>query len=169
MLTYLSVDFCFDYLFQSEVLVSDSDDINEVLPILVRECWEKCNGIIISYAKSVLVILWEKKMKLGLLCVSSPENSAKSCEVKRSEGQMLVFSSIFLLIEYIHPSSVGKYIGTEFSIDVLSNTVNFSDAHRMRFLRRLQKFMPKLQEDAYIAKFQALIEQGSYLHMHSLS
>ena len=75
MLTYLSVDFYFDYLFQSEVLVSDSDDINEVLPILVRECWEKCNGIIISSAKSVLMILRKKKMKLGLLCVSSPENT----------------------------------------------------------------------------------------------
>ena len=61
---------------------------------------------------------------------------------------MLVFSSISLLIKYIHSSSLSKYIGTEFSIDVLSNTVNFSDAHRMRFLRHLQKFMPKLQEDA---------------------
>ena len=74
LLTYLSVDFCFDYLFQSEVLASDSDDINEVLPILVRECWEKCKGIIISSAKSVLVILRQKKMKLGFLCVSTGKN-----------------------------------------------------------------------------------------------
>ena len=163
MLTYLTVDFCFDYLFQSEVLVSDSADMNEVLPILVREGWEKCNEIIISSAKSALVILREKKMKLGLLCVSSPENSVEICEVKGYESQMLfAFSSISLLINYIHSSSLSKYIGTEFSTDVLSNTVNFSDAHRMRFLLHLQKFMPKLQEDAYIAKFQALIEQGPY-------
>ena len=159
MLTYLSVDFCFDFLFQSKVLVSDSDDINEVLPILVRGFWEKCNGIIISSAKSVWVILREKKMKLGLLCVSPPENSVESCEVKGSESQMLVFSSISLLIKYIHSSSLSKHIGTEFSINVLSNTVNFSDAHQMRFLQYLQKFMPKLQEDVYIAKFQPLIEQ----------
>ena len=32
----------------------------------------------------------------------------------------------------------------------------------MRFLRHQQKFMPKLQEDAYIGKFLALIEQGPY-------
>ena len=99
MLTYLSVDFYFDYLFQSEVLVSDSDDINEVLPILVKECWEKCNGIIISSAKSALMILREKKMKLGLLCVSSPENTVESCEDKGSESQMLVSSiSISLML-----------------------------------------------------------------------
>ena len=124
--------------------------------------WEKCNGIIISSAKSVLVILREKKMKLGLLCVSSPENSVESCEVKGYESQMLVFASISWLIKYIHSSSFSKYIDTESSIDVLSNTVNFSDAHQMRFLRHLQKFMSKLQEDAYIAKSQALIEQGPY-------
>ena len=53
-------------------------------------------------------------------------------------------------------------MGTEFGIDVLSDTVNFFDAHQMRFLRHLQKFMPKLQEDAYIAKFQAIIELGPY-------
>ena len=92
MFTYLSVDFCFNYLFQSEILVSDSNDMNEVLPILVRQCWEKCNGIIISSDKSILVILRQKKMKLGVLCVSSPENSAENCEVEESESQMLVFS-----------------------------------------------------------------------------
>ena len=39
-------------------------------------------------------------------------------------------------------------------------TLNFSDADQKRVLRHLQKCM--LQEIAYIAKFQALIEQGPY-------
>ena len=160
MFTYLSVDFCFDFLFQSEILVSDFNEMNEVLPILVRKCWETCNGIIISSANSILMILRQKKMKLGVLCVSSPENSAENCEVEESESQMLVFSSTTSLIKYIQSSSLSKYIGREFTINVLGNTVNFSDADRTRFLRHFQKCM--LQEDAYIAKFQALIEQGPY-------
>ena len=86
----------------------------------------------------------------------------ENCEVKGPESQMLVFSSISWLITYIHSSSLSKYIGTKLSIDVLSNTVNFSDADSMRFLPHLQKFMPTLQENAYIAKFQALIEEGPY-------
>ena len=73
---------------------------------------------------------------------------------------MLVLSSIYWLIKYIQSSSSSNYIGREFTIDVLGNTVNFSDTHRKRFLRHLQKCM--LQGDAYIAKFQALIEQGPY-------
>ena len=77
--TYLSVNLRFDYLFQSGILVSDSNDMNEVLPKVVRECWEKCNGIVISSAKSILVILRQKKMELSVLCVSSPKNSVENC------------------------------------------------------------------------------------------
>ena len=70
-------------------------------------------------------------MKLGVLCISSPENSAENCEV---ESPMLVFSSTTLLIKYIQSSSLSKYIDSEFTINVLGNTVNFSDADWKRFL-----------------------------------
>ena len=155
MLTHASVDFRFDYVFPSQVFVNDIDSNNEALASLLDECWQKCSGVLICSGKSIFVILKQTKTRIGILCSSLSEN------IQELNGQLLIFSKISLFVKYIQSSPFCEYMGTEFGVDILCNTVNFFYADQKRFVRHMQKCKPKIQEDLFTLAFNSCLSIGT--------
>ena len=145
-LTYACVNFHFDSVFQSEMFVNDIDRKNKALASVVEEYWENCSGVIVSSVKSISVILRQKKTSVGLLCVSSLENSSENFGPGELSSQLMIFSKVSLLRKYIQSSPFSEYMGTDFGVDILCNTANFCNADHNRFVRHLQKCRTKIQE-----------------------